>query len=724
MNFKSFLLIIFAFINSPVLLHASINDYIYPKRNPSYSNYGTVGLIQMPSARFQNEGAVGFSWSNHDPYLRGSIIAYPFDWMEAVYSYTDINNALYSNVKSFSGNQSYKDKGFDLKLRVLKESQFMPNVAIGLRDLAGSNNFEAEYIVASKLVGNLDFTFGIGWGDLSHGGYKNPFTSIFSSLNTRDLTQDGQGGELTSDRYFSGNIGFFAGAEIFLPNTNGLRLKIEYDSTNYLDEAFARGREASNFAFERSKDADSRINLGLTYPLTKNFQLQGAYTKGNTVNFGFSYVLDFSKKDSIVKKNDFPVKVSDSKEKKLLNSQKNITFYRSILNELSERDLYLQKADLSDSTITVQFAQSRFPSHTLAAGRVARVLSEISPDTIDTFTIRNNNAGLTLYSMDIPRDYFEKYQETKNFKLVERRIEVDSVNSEDQKYKYNPFAPYPAHFYYISPQLRSQIGGPDGFFFGDLRIGLESELQFSPTTSLLTSASIGVYNNFDTLSLASDSILPHVRTDIVKYLKGTEDFQLSRIQFNSFFKPSKDTFLKFSAGILEDMFAGFGSEFLFKPFHRNVAIGAELWRVQQRGYSDPFSFLDYKTTTGHINLYLREPRTQILFQLRGGKFLARDSGINFDFSRRFNSGFSVGAFFSVTDISKREFGEGSFDKGFYFSIPLDIFTSKYVKRDIPWGLRPLTRDGAAFLYHGFPLYGITEQADSHSLMRDMEDIYE
>ena len=128
-------------------LHASINDYIYPKRNPSYSNYGTVGLIQMPSARFQNEGAVGFSWSNHDPYLRGSIIAYPFDWMEAVYSYTDINNALYSNVESFSGNQSYKDKGFDLKLRVLKESQFMPNVAIGLRDLAGSNNFEADSVV-------------------------------------------------------------------------------------------------------------------------------------------------------------------------------------------------------------------------------------------------------------------------------------------------------------------------------------------------------------------------------------------------------------------------------------------------------------------------------------------------------------------------------------------------------------------------------------------------
>ena len=678
----------------------------------------------MPSARMHNAGTLGFSWSNHDPYLRGSIIAYPFDWMEAVYSYTDINNALYSNVEAFSGKQSYKDKGFDLKFRVIQETQFLPSISIGLRDLAGSNNFEAEYIVASKLVGNIDFTFGVGWGDLSHGGYKNPLTSVFSSLNTRDLTQDGQGGEFTASRYFSGDIGIFGGAEIFLPNTNGLRLKIEYDSTNYLDEAFARGREVSLFAFKKSKDTDSRINIGLMYPVSKNLQLQGAYTKGNTINFGFSYALDFSIADSIVKKKDPYIEVTNSYEIKVSNEQDELAFYRSILSELSKRQLYLQKADVTDQTLKVQFAQSKFSSHTLAAGRVARVLSDISPNDISTFSISNVNAGIPMYSMNIPRSTFERYRDTENYKLVERKIQVDSVNLNDDFYKYNPIAPYPAHFYFFSPQLRSQIGGPDGFFFGDLRIGLESELQFSPTTSLLTSASIGVFNNFDRLSLASDSIIPHVRTDIVKYLKGTEDFQLTRVQFNSFSNPKKDTFLKISAGILEEMFAGFGGEILYKPFHKNIAVGAELWRVQQRDYSNPLKLIDYKTTTGHINLYLREPRTQILFQLRGGKFLARDSGINFDFSRRFKSGFSVGAFFSLTDISKREFGEGSFDKGFYFNIPFDIFTPEYVKRDIPWGLKPLTRDGAAFLYHGFPLYGVTEQADAHSLVRDMKDLYD
>ena len=96
----------------------------------------------MPSARFHEAGSLGLSWSSNDPYLRGSLIAYPFSWFEAAYGYTDINNALYSNVASFSGSQSYKDKGFDVKIKLLNESQYLPSIAMGVRDLAGSGTFE------------------------------------------------------------------------------------------------------------------------------------------------------------------------------------------------------------------------------------------------------------------------------------------------------------------------------------------------------------------------------------------------------------------------------------------------------------------------------------------------------------------------------------------------------------------------------------------------------
>ena len=147
---------------------ASIKDYIYPYLDtPSYSNYGALGIIQMPNARFHEAGTIGFSWSHNDPYMNGSILAYPFSWLEASYQYTDVNNALYSNVSSFSGSQSYKDKGFDFKFRLLKEGLIIPQVAVGFRDAAGTGLFSSEYIVASKKIQNFDFSLGLGWGKLN-----------------------------------------------------------------------------------------------------------------------------------------------------------------------------------------------------------------------------------------------------------------------------------------------------------------------------------------------------------------------------------------------------------------------------------------------------------------------------------------------------------------------------------------------------------------------------
>ena len=97
-------------LSSTQLVNAQVTDYIYPYHDePSYSNYGTTGLIQMPSARFHREGSIGFTWSHSEPYLRGSIMGNPFDWFEASYQYTDVNNKLYSDSLAFSGKQSYKD---------------------------------------------------------------------------------------------------------------------------------------------------------------------------------------------------------------------------------------------------------------------------------------------------------------------------------------------------------------------------------------------------------------------------------------------------------------------------------------------------------------------------------------------------------------------------------------------------------------------------------------
>ena len=162
------------------LVGAQIADYIYPHHEqPSFSNYGTVGLIMMPSARMHEAGTIGFTWSHADPYLRGSIMGYPFDWFEASYQYTDVNNKLYSDVPDFSGSQSYKDKGFDAKFRIFQETRFLPSVALGIRDVGGSGLFGSEYVVASKFIKNVDFTAGIGWGIMINNKFRICVINIY-----------------------------------------------------------------------------------------------------------------------------------------------------------------------------------------------------------------------------------------------------------------------------------------------------------------------------------------------------------------------------------------------------------------------------------------------------------------------------------------------------------------------------------------------------------------
>ena len=99
-------------------------------------------------------------------------------------------------------------------------------------------------------------------------------------------------------------------------------------------------------------------------------------------------------------------------------------------------------------------------------------------------------------------------------------------------------------------------------------------------------------------------------------------------------------------------------------------------------------------------------------------------GFTFNFSREFKSGLNMGVFFSLTDISKAEFGEGSFDKGFFFNIPIQVFFDQYSRGSSGFGLRPLTRDGAQALVHAQPLWSTTYQADKQQIVYGWDGFYD
>lgn len=701
-------------------MQAQIADYIYPYHSlPSYSNYGTIGLIQMPSARMHEEGTIGFTWTHSEPYLRGSIMGNPFDWFEASYSYTDVNNKLYSDSPEFSGKQSYKDKSFDAKFRLLKERAYLPQVAIGFRDFGGSSLFAAEYIVASKLIGNLDFTLGLGFGTISNGTVKNPLRYIDEGFGSRqrDIKGDTQGGEINYGTFLGGKqAGIFGGVEIFLPRLNGTRLKIEYDSTNY-------GTDGEGYL---PVSQDSEFNYSFVYPVTKDFQLKLGYIRNNTLNFGFSFSGNYREKAPGVAKRDPPKEVPNAEVfRSIVNAKEAKNLYRSSLKYLGESKINLQTAQVDGSTLQVAFSQATYLNNAIAIGRTARILDQISPELIDTFSLITINTGSGMYAVDIPRDDFRRYKDNKQTDAFLESVRI--YKPEPNLYKthdYKPYVKYPTTRWKISPAIRSQIGGPDGFYFGEIALSAHTETIIRRNFNILAVGSIGIYNTFDELKLASDSIIEHVRTDIVKYLQGSSKYHITRLQANYFMNPWKSIYTKLSAGIFEPMFNGFGGEILYKPFDQNFGIGAEIWKVRQRSYRQLLGHRDYKTLTGHINLYYKEPKYRVLLHLKAGRYLAEDSGFTFNVSREFPSGLNLGVFFSLTDISKAEFGEGSFDKGFYFNVPIQVFFDQYSRGQSGFGLRPLTRDGAQSMVHAQPLWSTSYQAHRDQIVYEWDQVYD
>ena len=157
--------------------------------NPSYSyssDFGVVGLIDIPTARMSTDGALTTTAAIQSRTNSYSLTYQATPWFEGTFRYTGYNDwFLY-------------DRNFEAKLKLLSERNYFPQVAIGIRDLLGTGFVGSEYLVASKEIGNLDITLGLGWGRLAgKGDFKNPLTIISDKFEVRD-SFEGLGGELSS----------------------------------------------------------------------------------------------------------------------------------------------------------------------------------------------------------------------------------------------------------------------------------------------------------------------------------------------------------------------------------------------------------------------------------------------------------------------------------------------------------------------------------------------
>jgi hypothetical protein len=223
----------------------------------------------------------------------------------------------------------------------------------------------------------------------------------------------------------------------------------------------------------------------------------------------------------------------------------------------------------------------------------------------------------------------------------------------------------------------------DNFFF-------TSNLKFS------------IDDNFDDLVVPPVDTYPaQVRSDVKDYLRNIDEgIIIGRAQFDYHLTPQKNHHIMLTAGILEDMFMGYGFEYLYLKEESNYGIGFEVFDVKKRDHMMKFGTLDYKNTVSSINYYYRNTNI-IPFDLKisTGEYLAGDKGTTFEMSRKYLNGMEFGVFASFTDVTSEQFGEGTFDKGIFFNIPVYGNFINYT-----W--RPLTKDPGAKLNRKHTLHDL------------------
>ena len=668
------------------------------------SDFGGAGLLQTPTARMNAAGEASITGTRVEPYNRFTFTLQPLDWLEGSFRYTNITNRYYGP-KSFSGRQHYKDKAIDLKLRLWQESRWLPALAVGGHDIGGTGLFSGEYVVASKRLDRFDVSLGLGWGYLGAAGDLGNPLGVFDDRFKQRPDTTGSVGEFNSSYYFRGRTALFGGVEYRLPGERW-RLKLEYDGNDYRHEPQ-----------DNNQPQRSRFNLGVAYRLAKTVDLSVGWERGNTAMFGLTLHSNLAQAEGPPKLLDPPPEPRASGPA-AAHGQADWADVSARLAANAGVQVQSIRQDGRELIVTGEPGRYYYPSKTV--GRSARILDNAAGPDIDWVTLVSTSEGMPVVQTSVHRGPFDQLLSHDLAPDEFRRSVVrEAPPAATGTLLYR--APLDRYHGNVGLGLGQSVGGPDTFILYQVFASYDAEYRFSRQAWLSGQFNVDLLNNYDQFRYDAPSNLPRVRTYQRQYLT-TSRLNLGNLQFNVASRLGQDLYGMAYAGYLESMYAGAGGEVLYRPFGERWALGANLNWVRQRGFAQHLDLRDYHVLTGHLTAYVDTGVDDVLATVSVGRYLAGDWGGTLDLSRAFHNGVRMGAYATFTNVSSRQFGEGSFDKGIYVSVPFDLMLPKSSpsSTEIMW--QPLTRDGGAMLRRRYSLYGLTSERDSQLFEANFGDI--
>ena len=651
----------------------------------TYGVYGTPGLIDMPTAQSADDAEIAATIGHFAGTTRTTLSFQINPRLSGSFRYSRIDNWVIA-----TGDNTY-DRSFDLRYRLLDEGVNRPAIAIGLQDMIGTGIYSGEYIVATKqMTPSVALTGGIGWGRLgSYAGFDNPLLFLGDEFADRPSGFTGTGGQLEGAKWFRGDAALFGG--VAWQATDRLTLKAEYSSDAYRPET-APGRDL----FERA----SPLNFGLSYALTDYAAVQAHYLYGSELGAAVTVTTN-PKKPSVyggVGQRPTPVspRAPGAASQQTWTSQAGAP---DILRDNAQRllaseGMTLEAMTIEPTGVTVLVRNNSYLARAEAVGRTARILSRVMPASVEDFTIIPVVGGIRTAAIRIKRTDLEQLEfEPDNARQSYARAEIEDAAASGTG------APilddlYPRFQWRLGPYISTSYFDPDNPVRAD--IGLELSASYDVAPGLVFSGDLRkrIGGNVAGGPPSSSAIQP-VRTDARSYA-AEGDPAITRLTGAYQFNLAPAFFGRVTGGYLESMYGGVSTEVLWKPVKSRLGLGLELNYAKQRDFDQLFGFQDYDVVTGHVSGYYAFANN-LHAQVDVGRYLAGDYGATFSLDREFANGWRVGAFATFTDVSFDDFGEGSFDKGLRFSVPMGHFAGTPTTRIYETTLRPLTRDGGARL---------------------------
>ncbi|MEM6781248.1 MAG: YjbH domain-containing protein [Pseudomonadota bacterium] len=661
---------------------------------------GQLGLNTIPSARMDESGTVRIGIGTVDPYIHGFI---GFQIAEPLY----VSLRQTSESSDLLGDPDRLYPGVDFKLRLAEEGRYWPEISVGVQSAVGHKRMGGEYLVASKRYNNFDFTGGIGWGRFgSAGHFKNPLSYLHNHFDGR-RDNDGESPIEPNDWFTGDDIGLFAGIEYFTP-LDGLSVKADWGADRH---------EAERAAFDFGNTAPWSIAMNYAPQNWVDFSIGMQGTEKVMARMSFQNDIENWPRRGYKKSQATPLKPDRTDIVNALDIERNAR------NE----DLYLLNAVYEDTNTHANIRLDENKPTALQIGRAARHMANDSPKNTESLSIGLSHRGLRGPSVTLIR----RDLETALLNTQGSPQEIWRNASIDNQSDHDVISSYTDKKWNLRLILDNDVSLSEEDTGVIYRTAiLADEVRDVHTNFLgghLTAGAQVRFNIRDNLHRIRDfrprSTLP-VRSDVNLFTD--ETFSLDRSYMSWFKTIDTDIHTSLSFGLLEEMYAGFGGEILYRPFGKTYGFGAEAWQAFKRDPTQKFNLglNGDRILSGHLNAFYEVPNATLTVHAQIGRYLAEDIGATIALEKRFNNGSKIKGFVTTTDKADFDvFGSQThLYSGLNFSVP--IGNVKYLGKgsEIRLNATPLGRDSGQKIDKPVSLYDVTEPLSYRGITQHWTEI--